>query len=71
MSLIPESSSESTESTETAETVETSVETPTETQSDEITNSDDAPSYLYAEGVAGKGEKPDWFKDTKYKNQRE
>jgi len=48
---------ETSTQTETA-AVEETQETPTETQE---------PSFSYAEGIAGEGEKPEWFKDSKYK----
>ena len=45
------------EPTPSEESTETTTETPTE-----------APTWAYAEGITGEGDKPEWFKDSKYKS---
>ena len=34
----------------------------------EVSTEESGPSWVYAEGLAGEGEKPEWFKDSKYKS---
>lgn len=63
MSLIP---TESTiENTESEETTEKTTEV-TETTEPAITE-DNKPTFLFADGIAGEGDAPEWFKADKYK----
>lgn len=65
MSLIPnEEQSAAPETTESAETTTTGGEqTPETTEQTEVT----AAKYLFADGVEGTGDAPEWFKSNKYK----
>lgn len=61
MSLIPNETSESVESVSSDTSIETTVE------STEVSSEDSQPSFLFADGVVGSGDVPEWFKSSKYK----
>ena len=66
MSLIPDGGETPATTTETTTEVTTP---PTETT--EVTTppatTDDTPAFLFAEGISGEGDAPEWFKSDKYK----
>lgn len=66
MSLIPDNVETSTETTETTE-VETPQETTETSEVTETTETTEESKFLFADGIEGKGEAPEWFKSSKYK----
>jgi hypothetical protein len=73
MSLIPDGGdTTTTETTETTQqttdtTVDTTTDTTQETTETTETTSDGEVKFLFADGVGGEGEAPEWFKGDKYK----
>ena len=58
-------------STEAPATTEATTEQTTNTESTENTQqttTEDKPGYLYADGIKGEGDTPEWFDSNKYKN---
>lgn len=65
MSLIPNEEAVTSENTETSsENPATEQTTTTETPDSQVTDS----KFLYADGIIGEGEAPEWFKADKYKS---